>query len=92
MVEINLKLAYLEHGWKDAPGGCPVLRDKNFGTEDFEGRKHTIPSHYLATVGRDKKVNHLVDFESDLGKRIEKEVRTSIQHERNLNLDRGREL
>ena len=73
--EINLKLVYLRHGWKGAPGRQPVLRDKNLGTEDFRGRKYTISSHYIVAVGRGKKVNHLIDFENDIENRIERELK-----------------
>lgn len=86
MTEIEQKYKYLENSWQSH------MSDKSFGVNDFKGEQHRYPSTYLSSISEDKNISHLIDYDSDMGKEIEKHIQTEKELQSDLELDNGFEL
>ena len=84
MEEIEQKHQYLEDNH------MKHFRDKDFGVEDFQGKKHICPDSYLAAVGKDESVNKSIDKESDIGKEIQRQLEREIERNRMQALEMSR--
>ena len=85
-VEKNVK--YLDDGFK----GDMKFMQKDFGVKDFDGNKYIVPEEYLSALGQNKKLQPLIDKNSELGQKIEDSVEHQKFLERMRENDRGRDM
>ena len=85
-VQSNIK--YLNDGYR---GELNFLKE-GFGVEDFKGNKHITERSYLSSLGRDQKLQPLIDYQDDIGKKIKEHVTTQRYIERMQENDRGRDM
>lgn len=85
-VQKNVK--YLDEGFK----GDMKFMKKGFGVEDFDGNKYIVLKEYLSALGQNKKLQPLIDENSELGKKIKDSVEHQKFLERMRENDRGGDL
>lgn len=65
---------------------------KDFGVEDFDCDKYIVLEEYLSALGQNKKLQPLIDENSELGKKIKDNVEHQKFLERIRENERGRDL
>lgn len=85
-VQVQANIKYLNDGYR---GKLDFLKE-GFGVEDFKGNKHITEGGYLSALGRDQKLQPLIDYQDDLGKKIKEHVAAQQYIERMRENDRGR--
>lgn len=65
---------------------------KSCGAEDFDSNKYIVPEEYLSALGKNKKLQPLIDESSELGKKIKDGVEHQKFLERMRGNERGRDL
>jgi Ti-type conjugative transfer relaxase TraA len=78
MSEIEQNYKALSEYWKKGS------ISQTFTVTDFEGKKHETTTEYLLAVGQDPKVKDLIDYKSELGQQIQKEVEWQQSRDRGL--------
>ena len=66
---------------------------KGFGVEDFDGnKKYIVPEEYLTALRQNKKLQPLIDENSELGIKIKDNLEHQKFLERMRENDRGRDM